>query len=255
MLIRGNGLDYYLRRMRKSSYFAQVGYSDAEWYCMVGARTNRPTGLGQIISEEHGRRLLEVMQRRQSDPSFIFAVPSILPRLPVFAKRYNDLHNPDRFLAHHNIKLQFYERDRITDDLARDAGLFSLIQQLRNMDTVLIGPKELEAIDFLGSNHQHISINSPNLHLEEEGIEDAVVRAMAGRNDHSVFLVSAGVSAPIIIDRLYDSYLNSFFFDCGSIWDAFVGIGGQREWRAKLYENPEALERWKHDNLNGKPRN
>jgi hypothetical protein len=67
----------------------------------------------------------------------------------------------------------------------------------------------------------------------------------------AVYCVSAGVSAAIIIDQLHDTLPDSCLLDCGSIWDAFVGIGGQRQWRAELYANPKAWERWKRKNLYG----
>jgi hypothetical protein len=101
-----------------------------------------------------------------------------------------------------------------------------------------------------------VGIESPNLHMTDRGIDNAYSETILRTNwsQDSLFLVSAGVSAAVIIDRLYDELPNNFYFDCGSMWDAFVGIGGQREWRQELYNNPTELERWKHDNTNGKQR-
>ena len=65
MLIRNRTINYFVDKLRGKEPFAQVGYSDAEWYCMVGARTNRPTGLGQIITKKQGEILLDIMKRRQ----------------------------------------------------------------------------------------------------------------------------------------------------------------------------------------------
>ena len=50
MNIISHGIQYYIDRMCKGEYFAQVGYSDAEWYCMYGIREGEKTGLGQILS-------------------------------------------------------------------------------------------------------------------------------------------------------------------------------------------------------------
>ncbi|GAG77896.1 unnamed protein product, partial [marine sediment metagenome] len=154
------------------------------------------------------------------------------------------------------INIEAYERDMILDDLARDAGLFPLINQLQKMDVVIIGPRPLRRLHFLNRKH-FVQISSPNLHLEFKqdrkrlsGIDWAVEDALE-YGKPAVYLVSAGVSAAVIIDRLHDEIPDSFFIDCGSIWDAFVGIGEQREWRANLYDNPIALAEWEGRNLYG----
>jgi len=59
------------------------------------------------------------------------------------------------------------------------------------------------------------------------------------------------MSSAIMIGKLHGKVKEAFFLDCGSIWDAFVGIGGQRDWRKNLYNNPKDLEDWKRRNLNG----
>lgn len=246
-----NEIHYYINQMANQDYFAQAGFSDAEWYCMFGIRDGETTGLGQILSKEFGKVLIDIMTRRDSDPNFLIAVPNILPRLPAFTNRKGH-QSIKRFITRHNLQGKFVERDMFTDDLAEDAELFPFIQQLQKMNTILIGPNELVGIDFLGNN-VHIPIESPNLHMAKSGIENAVARIAAVWTPGCIVLVSAGLSAAVIIDRLYEDVgTTCFLFDCGSIWDAFVGIGGQREWRAKLYKDEVKLNRWRQDNKFGK---
>ncbi len=246
-----NPIGYYVDRLRGGVYFALVGYSDAEWFCIMKHGLGKATGLGQILHGPTGDRLFEVLKTRQRDTNFMFAVPKVLwtlqdcisagigPRIEALLRDYK-------------IETKFYERDMITDSLASSSGLFPLIDQLQQMDTIVIGPRELRGLDFLGYNH-FVEIGSPNLHLQKNGIENAVRDALdCGRPDRAVYLVSAGVSAALIIDQLYDESPYSFFFDCGSIWDAFVGLGGQRAWRGRLLNDPLKLEQWKHDNICGK---
>ena len=244
MRIYKRPIEWYVRKLEKGNYFAFPGYSDAEWFSMMGIREGQKTGLGQLMTREHGRRLLDVMRRRVDDPKWLFAVPECLWRIPQFEKT-----SIDSFLQEEGIDLKYaYERDMVLDDLARDAGLYPLIKQLQEMDTVVIGPKELEKpLTFLDYK-AFIPITSPNLHMEKGGIEHAVVRALGY---DAVYLISAGVSAPVIIDQLYKDNPNAFYIDCGSIWDAFAGIGGQRTWRADLYGDSFKLQEWKRKNLYG----
>ncbi len=252
MKIHCESIHHYLRWMEQGRHFSFAGYSDAEWYCMLGMREGEQTGLGQVLSAAHGGLLTNVLRRRQGDPRFLPAVPKCLwpgegwPGLPGFAEGQIDW-----FLGRQIISVEGWERDMVLDDLARDGGLYPLIRQLQQMNVCLIGPEPLRCTKrFLRWQH-FVPIQTPNLHMWDGGIEGAVQRALDwGRP--GVYLVSAGVSAAVIIDLLHDAVPDSWFVDCGSIWDAFAGIGGQRQWRADLYADVRKLDRWIKDNLEGK---
>ncbi len=242
-------IQYYIKRLEDSEYFTFAGYSDAEWFSIIKHQIGNTTGLGQIIDEETGERLLSILVRRQRDPDFLFAVPKCLWVSPYFMLSGIPL-MIESTLDMFEVSCPFYERDMVTDELAKNGELFPLIDQLQKMNVVIIGNKHLRELGFLHYT-QFIEISSPNLHMEESGVENAVDSAKK-YGQSAVYLVSAGVSAALIIDQLYGHIIDSFFVDCGSIWDTFVGIGSQREWRRKLYSNPKALEKWRHDNLCGK---
>lgn len=252
MKIREESIYHYIGWLKEGRFFSFAGFSDAEWYCILGLYQGEKSGLGQVIDAAHGQRLLDVLKRRQKDEGkFLIAVPKCLwrgrPNDGVTGLADGEI---DWFLGRHDIRIEGWERDMVLDDLARDAGLHPFIHQLRYMPVAVIGPAPLRGLAFLKYRH-FVEISTPNLHMEPGGIEQAIESAKSyGRS--GVYLVSAGVSAAVIIDGLHDAIPDSWFIDCGSIWDAFVGIGGQREWRAKLYADPEALEKWKHDNLHGK---
>lgn len=243
-------IEYYVNRLKSRDYFTLLGYSDAEWFCILNYDTGRTTGLGQWLNPDTGVQLLDVLRRRANDPRVLTAVPLCMWEWADFvsAKIGKQI---EVCLEMNKIHPRFVERDMILDDLAASAGLFPLIDQLRSMRVVVIGNHALAGLDFLGYD-LFIGVDSPNLHLDPRGIRRAVERAKE-YGQPAVYLVSAGMSAALIIDQLHDAIPDSFFLDCGSIWDAFVGIGGQRSWRRRLYEDPEALEQWKNENLYGKP--
>jgi hypothetical protein len=239
-------IDYYVERLCKGDFFSFAGYSDAEWFCILKYELGKLTGLGQIIDGPTGDKLLDIMKRRQHDLRFLFAVPKCLWEWSDFL----NVGTPKRIehiLARNKIKLEFYERDMVTDELAARAGLHPLIQQLQKMKVVVIGNSNLRRLYFL-KYHRFFEVGFPNFHLEEGGIQ-RLVEEVKAYGQPAVYLVSAGISAALIIDQLHDVLQNSFLIDCGSIWDAFVGIGGQRGWRSELYANPESLRRWIDANL------
>ena len=245
MLIHEKPITWYVEKLARGEPFSFAGFSDAEWLCVLSLRLGAQTALGQTISREHGWRLAEVLHERQADPRFLFAVPKCLWERDIFGDGCID-----RWLANHDIIIESYERDMVLDDLAAQAGLHPLIQQLQKMRVVMIGPRPLRGCGFLGYR-RFIEISSPNLHLEPDGIERAVEKTLICAKP-SVYLVSAGVSAAILIHRLHDQIPDSWFIDCGSIWDGFVKVGAQRQWRAELYADTEKWYRWIHDNLYGK---
>lgn len=252
LVMHGAPIEHFVGLLAKGERFSLAGFSDAEWYCILGKRLGTQTGLGQTIEASHGVRLAETIKKRSTDPSFKFAIPSCLWELPEFENR-----DIDKWLVSNNIKLTCYERDMLTDDLAARAGLYPFLLQLWKMDVVIIGNQYLRGLDDVVINYRKfIEIASPNLHLRPGGIKEAVAEAEnygKSVNTPLVYLVSAGVSAASIIDRLHDRLSDCWFIDCGSIWDAFVGVGGQREWRRQLYANPEKLAEWRGANLSGTP--
>ena len=247
MRIFNESIGHYINWMDKGQPFAFAGFSDAEWYCILKEKIGQKTGLGQILDAAHGELLADVIRRRQKDPWFLFAVPKVLWTLPGFAEGQIDW-----WLGNQNIKIDGYERDDVTDTLAAQAKLFHFINQLSNQaNLTLIGNEDLVGMFKYLPLRRFIGVESPNLHLNPKGINAAVAAAVQPRRP-GTFLISAGVSAAVIIDRLYDLLPGSWFFDCGSMWDAFVKIGAQREWRAALYADPKKWEAWVRRNLTGR---
>jgi hypothetical protein len=253
MKIHRESIGHFISWLGRGVRFSLAGYSDAEWYCVLGERDGERTGLGQVLSRDHGARLLDVLRRRQGDDRFKFAVPEVLYTLPSFCDGQIDW-----FLGSQGIRIEAFERDRLTDDLAREGNLHGLIRAVRSFartrPVAMVGPDPLAGMQQYLPLSMFVPVSTPNLHLEPGGIERAVERCVRKNLNDALYLVSAGVSAAVIIDQLHDAFPRSWFMDCGSIWDAFVGIGGQREWRAELYRDPEKLEAWKRRCLGMKTR-
>ena len=248
MVINHQNMDYYLERIKNNQHYSIAGFSDAEWFSMIGHRLRGLTGLGQRIDESTGIRLTDVLKRRQHDSDFLFAIPDVVINGEYFvtsgiAKRIN------KHIEKNEIHTEWFERDVVTDYLAEFGRMYPFIKQLQKMNVAIIGNKHLRGLGFLAYKH-FTEISSPNLHLEYNGIERAVEDAQ-NYGQPGVYLVSAGVSAALIIDQLHGTISDSWFIDTASIWDAFVGVGEQREWRKTLYADPKKYTEWLNANLHG----
>ncbi|MFA5376314.1 MAG: hypothetical protein WC455_11270 [Dehalococcoidia bacterium] len=242
-------IDYYIERINNGISFAFPGFSDAEWFCILSHDLGKKTGLGQLMTAETGQKLRRVLEDYRKDPDFLVAVPSCMWDLADF---YNAgiPRRIEEFVSEIDYRLPFYERDIVTDHLAERGGLYPLISCLQNQRTIIIGNSALRGLDFL-NYAGFIEIHGPNFHLDSAGISRVVQESKQNYAPCTVFVVCAGLSAALIISELWKEMPDCTFLDCGSIWDAFVGIGGQREWRARLYANPEDLGYWKKRNLMG----
>lgn len=218
--------------------FSFPGYSDAEWFCMIGEREGDRTGQGQLLSTVVAQSLKESL--RHHDDRFFPAFPKILNSFPQ-GERIRELADGSN--------QTWYERDMVTDDLAAKAGLYPLISKLQTMKVGVVGNKHLRGLSFLNYT-AFFEIAEQDFHLKERALR-GIIRDILKDTSCDIYIFSAGISAAMMIGQLHGKK-KAVLFDCGSMWDAFVGIGRQREWREKLYKDPEALAAWQKKNVYGK---
>lgn len=237
MEIRENRISWYIEQMDNPYSFAR--YGDSELFCMAGEREGTRSGFGQLHTVKVKDQLLNPLRRRKKRffPGFPKCALS-LPAAPIIQGMI-DMEIP---------WVTWYEQDMVTDELAERAGLYPFIKKLQSMDVYIVGPWPLRGLDFLNYK-KFFQIPEQDFHLSKEldEVEDAILK----HNKKGIYLFSGGIGATILIGRLHGK-LDAVLFDCGSIWDAFVGIGGQREWREKLYKNQDLLLDWKKRNIYGK---
>lgn len=235
-------------KVTNKEQFVTLGYSDAEWLCIFGLREDARTGFGQKLTSELRAPLEDVLVRHWEDPKVMFAVPDVA------LKHYYDRPKPlgdmiDERLQLLGISPTFYERDCWTDTPAEKARLYPFISALATRKVCMVGNRLLQpAYEKLGF-YSFVPTPSPDLHLFPHAMQSAAITA--AETDAEVYVLSCGISAAIIGDMLYKGRPEATIIDCASIWDAFAGIGGQRTWRAKLYENEEKHLQWIDRNLNG----
>lgn len=277
MKINRESVYHYVRMMQRREHFTFAGYSDAEWRCVFGGEwAGTVTALGQVIDPDHGRLLADVLRRRAADPTFMVAVPRCLwphegprpegapadapgpfrPGLPGFAEG-----QVDWWLGREGLRPDGWERDDVLDDLAAAGGLYPWLREFNRHRVLLVGPAHLRRLPpevlHVGGL---VEVPTPNLHRDPAALDGAAAAARGwlddrlGAGETVVVLVSAGVSAAVICDRLHDRVVGGrrgWVIDVGSTWDAFVREGGQRAWRAELYADPARWEKWYNDCLFG----
>ena len=244
MKIKELPIEYYIERLRKNEYFSFPGYSDAEWIAMLKTSIGNQTAAGQLWTDEIGDQLLTSIKAHRKDPSFMPAYPKIINQWGLGKEI-------EKFMYSHGLhNTTFYERDMVTDDLAAEAGLAPFIKQLRLMDVYLVGNITLRGLHFLNYKKHFVTETLYNFHVETRAIK-TMVNDILEFGKPGVYLFSVGMSDAVMISELHGKMKDSFLIDVGSMWDAFVGMGGNRTWRQELYKDPKKWVEWVTKNLDG----
>jgi hypothetical protein len=225
MIVHNHPIEWYVDKLVRWDYFSQGMYGDAEWICLFGDRIGGVNAENTVYTKRLSDELRQSLTYRPSN--YYFSTPAVLKTLG-FESRIDSLTD-----------IEFVEKDLPWDVQARLGGLVPFIQQLQKMPVTIISNSALRRLHFLRYAH-FIEISYPNCHLEL----DRVIEEVKTIGGSMVYLVAAGLPAALFTQRIHSMFPNCFALDIGSIWDAFVGIGAQRGWRAELYADHRMYREW-----------
>lgn len=238
-----------MEKLKNNEYFSFAGFSDAEWLAMEKSRigNDNRTGGGQLYTEIIGDNLLSALK---------FSAPNYYKAAPLCMYDEDWVYGARRMvklLIQNKIPEKewvFYERDMVTDDLARLKGIGVWIKQLREMDTVFVSNKFVKNIKYFMPYKHFVEIPKLDVYEEKDWLNKYSQKVLDyGRP--AAYIFSAGFAAAPLIANLHGKIPNSWFLDLGSIWDCFTGIGEQRGWRRELYQDLDKWREWLDTVLEG----
>src|SRR3990167_2807913 len=206
------------------------------------------TGGHKTYTRKIGDELKGALLSHQDDPSYMKAIPDCIIN-PTWYGIERMIRNMDDWGLQVEAR-EFWERDYVTDELAKKSGLNPFIKQLREMDTVVISNQYVLNIKSFLSYKHYVEIPKIDIYLEKNWLKK-YTKKILDYGKPAVYLYSAGFAAAQMIAEVHGKIPNSFHLDVGSIWDCFVGIGDQRGWRKELYDDPLKWEEWIRINLEG----
>lgn len=243
-------IEFYTGKIERREHFAFVGYSDAEWYCITGFDEGKVTGYGQTITSSVSTSLMGIVRKRLKDEQFMIASPDCIWEGPMFDGS-GLRERIDKALQRHGVdEIVLYERDSVLDEAAEHGILFPWIRCFRSKLITFVGNAAHRDISSVIGYTNFVEIPPRNLHLDGAAMKDVICQIRSSPPTQ-VYLFAAGIASAMLIDAVYDYFPSSCFVDCGSAFDAFVGIGSQREWRRQLYLHPERLIEWRKINTGG----
>ena len=231
MIIHEYPLSWYVDKLNRMEYFSLGRYGDGAWIAMRGKSNGEVNAEGGVFTPELAQALLELLLKYKAR-NYFFSTPAVM--------NHPDLECLKRFAKRTAKNREFLDCDGPWDRESRTGGLVPFIRQLQGMKTCIISNWNHRRLTFLNYAH-FIEIGFPNCFHQI----DSVIKQVSKVGGGCVYLVSAGQPAPLMTQRIHAMFPDVFALDVGSVWDAFLGIGGQRGWRAELYADPDKYAAWR----------
>jgi len=241
MVIHNKPISFYTDKLRNNEHFSLGCYGDGEWLGILKERVGFTTTIGTTFTPDLCDALAESLHYKSDN--FLFSSSEVLKNA-----KWTGIGEAriDGYLKAHDLNIEFYEKDE-WDRAMKTGELEEFIEQIRKMNVVIVGNKYLRGLNFFNYNH-FVEIGYPNCYTDGtffSACEEAIVYGKP-----AIYLISCGLSSALLVQKLHGKIPDSWFIDCGSIWDIYCGIGAQRGWRGELYSDKEKLKEFLRKTLN-----
>jgi hypothetical protein len=231
--VRPRPLSYYVSMLRDGRPFSLSRFGDGEWSAILDKPGENCDG--HRFFPELGSDLRETLANGKG---YYYGM-----QIRAIRAMGMEIRN---FLQSHATAFDWHDADVF--HYANNAGtLFPLVQQLRTMKVVVIGPDHLRDLrSSVFSYDGFIDIPLKNCYLDKENIVRRIgeYREKSGPGP-AVYAFSASMTTNVLIHRLYPAMgATSWLIDFGSLWDVYVGVksrsGYEKEdWSARIRKNLE----------------
>jgi predicted glycosyltransferase len=222
-------LDFYISLLKESTPFSFARYGDGEWNAILGKKEKN------CDQHENFPALSKDLQNALINKGQYFY--AIQPR--AIKNQSKEILS---YLKVNKIKILWHDSD-VFHDANLKSKLYPLIEQLRKMNVIVVGPKHLEKISpkvFKFANF--IEVPSINCYLKKDEIIKEISQH-AESNNHYVFALSASMLSNVIIHELFLRFgKKHWFIDFGSIWDIYAGVKSRGyfckdKWEKRIIKN------------------
>lgn len=191
-------------------------WGDGEWACLFGAQGKNCDGHKYSLPLQ--MRLMDALKRQTQCQTMRLGMQPLALNGPL-RKQIVSVLSQERFN-----NLTWCDAD-LLHDAAVDGSLRHLIQDLRRVPTLIVGPGHLErfARDL---DAYFCEIPSKNCFDSYATWSHSAAMQAERLPAGGVVSVSASLPAALLIEALW--HLPLIVFDAGSVWDPFVGVNSRR---------------------------
>lgn len=208
-------VDAYIQALLDRQPFAFSRWGDGEWCCLLGRPGHNKAGMP--YSAPLRADLTAVLVSR---PTYDLGLSESVVH-PTRPKRLSLRSEVPAWLEAHGLTLPWVEADGLyRRSLAGTLDPF--VAALSSRQVILVGPSYFSGLRLFPVV-AHVLV-PPRMHHEHE-IKRLVRQTLAALRDFpgSVIAISAGMSANVLIDRVYAVRPEATLIDCGSLWEPYLG--------------------------------
>ena len=205
------GLDYYVSLLKSKTPFSFSRFGDGEWNAVFnepGANCDGHEYLPQLGADLRNALL--------NKGKYYYAIQSYA--IQQAGARIAS------FLVKNKIHWQWHYADIFHD--AHNAGeLYPLVEQLRRMNVVVIGPDYLRTIgNAVFDYSDFIEIPRINCYTAKDAVIEKILEIQVNSNMPTVYAFSASMASNVMIHELCPRIgEQAWLIDFGSLWDVYVG--------------------------------
>jgi len=222
MKISKGSLDYIVNKLKSGQHFSFARYGDGEWNAIKGKRGCNCDKHDYF--PEMGKRLKQTVERPINDPNYIYGWQTetdLLNRGDVQDTIRNNLSGAT-----------LYDAD-IFHRASERGELFPLIEQLRKMNLVCIGPERLVNSKLFAWEH-YIKIPDVNCYTAIDRIMLSILEYRTEWDGDTVYCFSASMATEVIMIGLWQFIgKNNWMIDFGSLWEPYIG-NKNRKYHSRL---------------------
>ena len=212
MKIPKGSLNFIVDKLKSGQHFSFARYGDGEWNAIKGKRGCNCDKHDYF--PEMGKRLKQTIVNPINDPNYIYGWQTetdLLNRGDVQDTIRNNLSGATLYDA------DIFHR-------ASEAGeLFPLIEQLRKMRKVMIGPTRL-SVQCPLVWYQYIKIPDKNCYESIDRIKQSVIDTHKIFSKETVYCFSASMATEILMYDLWPILgKDNWMIDFGSLWEPYIG--------------------------------
>ncbi len=230
-------LGEYVDRLKDKDYFSFVRYGDGEWKAILkgaGMVACRQQVLDSEIQSDMVRSLTAINLAAYDGSSVIHRPDIIFGMQGLGLRYYGDIISD--FLRKHRLEdIKWVDAD-VFHFASRAGLLYPLIEQLRNMKVVVVGPSLLKGLpNGVFRYIKFIEVSEKNCYKDQAAIKSEILKAHKELKENVVYAFCCGPLAETLILDLHSQMPSNFLIDFGSLWDVFCGTRSRKYTASKKY--------------------
>ncbi len=215
MKIKEMPLRQYVDRLKDNKHFSFVRYGDGEWKALIKGSGSVACRM-QVVNPQIQIDMIRSLTDHAAELGIVFGMQS-------HGLRVSGQLIPD-FLQKHKLEnIRWIDAD-VFHSASRDGLLYPLVEQLRKMKVVIIGPNLLRSLSGHIRYIKFIEVNMKNCYQDQAAIKEKILQVHNELKENVVYSFCCGPLAETLILDLHSQMPKNFLIDFGSLWDVFCGV-------------------------------